>query len=401
MITPQPLSISQVTAHIKRLLERDEILHDVTVQGEISNFTRHSSGHLYFSLKDENSTLTCVCFRGAACKLRFEPRNGMRVVADGNVSVYEKSGRYQLLIRALRPDGEGDLAAALEALKARLELEGLFSPERKRPLPRFPRAIGLITSPTGAAIRDLISIISRRYPLGRIVVIPTVVQGEAAAESIVRSIQYANSLGTLDVLIVGRGGGSLEDLWCFNEEAVARAVFGSRLPVISAVGHETDFSISDFVADVRAATPSAAAELVAPDVLELQRHMSALDRHLREGLRGHIDTARRQLQRVASHPLLQRPGAIVEARALRLDDASVALSTAIRAALEAGHRRLEKAVVGLAAMSPLAVLGRGYAIVRKEADGRVVRSVTEVAAGDRLQVTVGDGEFGALAAEGG
>ena len=401
MITPQPLSISQVTAHIKRLLERDEILHDVTVQGEISNFTRHSSGHLYFSLKDQNSTLTCVCFRGAAGRLRFEPRNGMRVVADGNVSVYEKSGRYQLLIRSLRPDGDGDLAAALEALKAKLDLEGLFAPERKRALPRFPRAIGLITSPTGAAIRDLISIISRRYPLGRIVVIPTVVQGEVGAESIVRSIQYANSLGTLDVLIVGRGGGSLEDLWCFNEEAVARAVFASRLPVISAVGHETDFSICDYVADVRAATPSAAAELVAPDVQELQRHLGALDRHLREGLRGHLERARRQLHRVASHPLLQRPGAIVEARAQRLDEASAALTATIGALLDSGRRRLEKAVVGLTAMSPLAVLSRGYAIVRKDADGRVVRSVTEVAAGEKLRVTVGDGEFGALTADGG
>lgn len=401
MITPQPLSISQVTAHIKRLLERDEILHDVTVQGEVSNFTRHSSGHLYFSLKDQNSTLTCVCFRGAAGRLRFEPRNGMRVVADGNVSVYEKSGRYQLLIRSLRPDGDGDLAAALEALKAKLDLEGLFAPERKRALPRFPRAIGLITSPTGAAIRDLISIISRRYPLGRIVVIPTVVQGEVGAESIVRSIQYANSLGTLDVLIVGRGGGSLEDLWCFNEEAVARAVFASRLPVISAVGHETDFSICDYVADVRAATPSAAAELVAPDVQELQRHLGALDRHLREGLRGHLERARRQLHRVASHPLLQRPGAIVEARAQRLDEASAALTATIGALLDSGRRRLEKAVVGLTAMSPLAVLSRGYAIVRKDADGRVVRSVTEVAAGEKLRVTVGDGEFGALTADGG
>lgn len=401
MITPQPLSISQVTAHIKRLLERDEILHDVTVQGEVSNFTRHSSGHLYFSLKDQNSTLTCVCFRGAAGRLRFEPRNGMRVVADGNVSVYEKSGRYQLLIRSLRPDGDGDLAAALEALKAKLDLEGLFAPERKRALPRFPRAIGLITSPTGAAIRDLISIISRRYPLGRIVVIPTVVQGEVGAESIVRSIQYANSLGTLDVLIVGRGGGSLEDLWCFNEEAVARAVFASRLPVISAVGHETDFSICDYVADVRAATPSAAAELVAPDVQELQRHLGALDRHLREGLRGHLERARRQLHRVASHPLLQRPGAIVEARAQRLDEASAALTATMGALLDSGRRRLEKAVVGLTAMSPLAVLSRGYAIVRKDADGRVVRSVTEVAAGEKLRVTVGDGEFGALTADGG
>ncbi|MHB8996811.1 MAG: exodeoxyribonuclease VII large subunit [Armatimonadota bacterium] len=397
MLTTQPLSVSEVTSHLKRLLERDEILQDVTVRGEISNFTRHSSGHLYFSLKDQDSTIGCVCFRGVASKLRFEAGNGMRVIADGAVSVYEKQGRYQLMVRALRPDGVGDLAAALEKLKAKLEAEGLFAPERKRPLPRFPVGIGLITSPTGAAIRDLISVISRRYPLSRIVVIPTVVQGEAGAGSICAAIRYANTLPNLDVLIVGRGGGSLEDLWCFNEEPVARAIFASRLPVISAVGHESDFSIADLVADIRAATPSAAAELVCPDIIELQRHLEAVGRHLQAGVQGHIARAATRYQAVATQPLLQRPTAFIEARALRVDDASSSMAEAVNRLLRDNRRRLEKASVGLSALSPLSVLGRGYAIVRREADGRVVRSIADAAPQTALTITVADGDLPAVA----
>lgn len=397
LLTAQPLSVSEITGHIKRLLERDEILADVSVRGEISNFTRHSSGHLYFSLKDQDSTLGCVCFRSAAGNVRFEPGNGIRVIAEGSVSLYEKQGRYQLMVRALRPDGVGDLAAALEKLKAKLEAEGLFAPERKRPLPRFPQGIGLITSPTGAAIRDLISVLTRRYPLARIVVIPTIVQGEGGAASISAAIRHANTLPHLDVLIVGRGGGSLEDLWCFNEEAVARAVFASRLPVISAVGHESDFSVCDFVADVRAATPSAAAELVAPDVAELQRHLEALGRHLQSGLYGHLNRHRSRYQALATHPLLQRPTAFVEARAQRVDEAAIGLENAVNRLLSDSHRRLEKATVGLLALSPLSVLGRGYAIVRRDADGKVVRSVCDVATQTELTITVADGDLPAIA----
>jgi exodeoxyribonuclease VII large subunit len=379
------------------LLERDEILHDVTVRGEISNFTRHSSGHLYFSLKDQDSTISCVCFRGSAGKIRFQPGDGMRVIADGGVSLYEKQGRYQLMVQDLRPDGVGALAEALEKLKAKLEAEGLFAPERKRPLPRFPVGIGLITSPTGAAIRDLISVISRRYPLARIAVIPTVVQGEAGAASICAAIRYANTLPSLDVLIVGRGGGSLEDLWCFNEETVARAVFASRLPVISAVGHETDFSVCDFVADVRAATPSAAAELVCPDVAELQRHLEAVGRHLQAGIHGHLARGRSRYQALATHPLLQRPTGYIEARAQRVDEAASDLAEAVNRLLTGGRRRLEKASVGLSALSPLSVLGRGYAIVRREDDRRVVRSTDDAAPQTELTITVADGDFPAVA----
>jgi exodeoxyribonuclease VII large subunit len=397
LLQPQALSVTELTAYLKRLLERDEVLADVSVRGEVSNFTRHSSGHMYFSLKDDAATLSCVCFRNVASRVRFEIGDGLRVLAEGNISVYEKHGRYQLLVRALRPDGVGDLAAAFEALKAKLEQEGLFAPERKRPLPRFPRGIGLITSPTGAAIRDLVSIISRRYPLAHLVIIPTVVQGEAGAASLVASLQQANARDDLDVLIVGRGGGSMEDLWCFNEEAVARAVFASRLPVISAVGHETDTALTDFVADLRAATPSAAAELVVPDAGELQRHLQAVGQHLQSRLLHHVQRDRQRLQRLASHPVLQRPEALIEARLQQLDEAAESLRDHMARQLESRQQRLARAAVGLDALSPLAVLGRGYSITRRAGTGEIVRSVAQVASGDELTVTVADGDLNARA----
>lgn len=396
MLQPQALTVSQLTAHLKRLLERDEILADVSVRGEISNFTRHSSGHLYFSIKDDASTLSCVCFRNTAARVRFGPADGMRIIAEGNVTVYEKAGRYQLLVRAMQPDGVGDLAAAFEALKLKLEQEGLFAPERKRPLPRFPQGIGLITSPTGAAIRDLVSVISRRFPLARIAIIPTVVQGEGGAPSIISSLRFANTRNDLDVLILARGGGSLEDLWCFNEEAVARAVFGSRLPVVSAVGHETDVCLCDFVADLRAPTPSAAAELVAPDAADLQRHLEATGRHLSSRLLHHAQRHRQRLERVLTHPVLQRPAVLLETRLQRLDEASESLRQSVNRIVQTGQQRLEKAMVGLGALSPQAVLNRGYAICRISETGEIVRSVRQVSSSTGLTVTVTDGDIGAV-----
>lgn len=389
------LSVQELTAYIRQLLERDQVLQEVAVCGEISNFTRHLSGHLYFALKDDRATLSCVCFRGAAAGLKFEPQDGQRVIAYGSISVYEKQGRYQLLVRFMRPAGQGDLAAALEALRKQLSEEGLFAPERKRPLPRFPRAIGLITSPTGAAVEDMKRIIGQRYPLARIVVIPTIVQGEAGAPSIVASLQRANRRDDLDVLIVGRGGGSLEDLWCFNDERVARAVFASRLPVISAVGHETDTTICDLVADVRAATPSNAAELVVPDQQDLRRQLQALGRHLAAGLQGQMMRWRQRLERTASHPLLQRPEMILQSWVQRVDTAATGLTDGVQRIVRALEARLDRARVQLEALSPMAVLGRGYAIVRKREDQTVVRQVGQVAPGTALTVTVADGDFGA------
>lgn len=386
------LSVAEVTTHIKRLMDTDELLQDVIVRGEISNFTRASSGHLYFSLKDESSQLSAVCFRGAAAGLKFDPADGDRVVAGGNITVYERGGRYQLLIRFMRPDGVGSLAAALELLKAKLAAEGLFDPSRKRPLPRFPQTVAICTSPTGAAVRDLISILGRRYPLARILLIPTVVQGAEAVPSIVRSLQIAGSLDEVDVVIVGRGGGSIEDLWAFNEEPVARAIFACPKPVVSAVGHETDFTLADFVADVRAATPSMAAEMVVPDRLDLEAGVLAYTRHLRTAMMAVLQQSQARVQQATSHPLLQRPGALLEQQQLRVDEAAATLARGMATRLERHRARLERAGATLQALSPLGVLGRGYSICRRE-DGTVVRRIAQVQAGDSVQVTVSDGDI--------
>jgi len=387
------LSVSEVTAYLKQLLDRDEVLQQVVVRGEISNFTSHRSGHLYFSLKDENSQLSCICFRRDAQSLDFVPEEGMQVVAHGNITVYERAGRYQLIVRFMRPDGAGELAARLEELKAKLAAEGLFDPARKRPLPRFPRAIGLCTSPTGAAIQDMIRIITRRYPRVKIVQFPTVVQGEAATSSIVQSLQAAGCYPGLDVIIVGRGGGSLEDLWAFNEEAVARAIFACPIPVISAVGHETDFTISDYVADARAATPSEAAEMVVPDQRELLANLVVAGQRLRGGLLRRLQRASDQLAAVADRPILRRPQILLEPWQQRFDEATVLLSRNLDAVISERHRRLEKAGTALMALSPTAVLERGYAICRRLRDEAVVSSVTAVQRGEPVRVTVADGNI--------
>ncbi len=355
------LTVGEVTAYVKRLLDRDEVLSDVLVRGEISNLRRPASGHIYFSLKDDQSVMDAVCFRGRAGTLDFEPADGMAVVCGGNVTVYEKQGRYQLVIRFMRPDGMGDLAAALEKLKAQLDAEGLFAAERKRPLPRFPSSIALVTSATGAAVRDMISILTRRYPLARLLLVPTVVQGEDAAGSIVASLRAANDVG-VDLIILGRGGGSLEDLWPFNEEAVARAVFGSRAPTISAVGHETDTVLTDFVADARAATPSHAAEMAVPDTGELHDYLASLTARATRRLGDVLRRDGERLIEVASHPVLQRPGLYIDTRLQQLDDTVEALARAADAYARARRERLERVAARLAGTDPEAVLRRGYAI---------------------------------------
>ena len=386
------LSVREVTTHVKRLLDRDELLSDVLVRGEISNFTRAASGHLYFSLKDDQSQLSAVLFRGAAQGLRFSPKDGDLVVAGGSVTVYERGGRYQLIARFMRPDGAGDLAAALELLKARLEAEGLFDPTRKRPLPRYPRTIAVCTSPTGAAVRDLCSIIGRRYPPAKVIVVPTVVQGDEAPGSIVRALQIAAGLPEVDVIIVGRGGGSMEDLWAFNDEMVARAIYASGKPVVSAVGHETDFTIADFVADVRAATPSMAAELVTPDIQELVAGLESLGGRLRSGLGGQWQRAKARLDRALAHPIFRRPRSLLQERQIRADDAAAGMLRNAQRILERRQARLQKASATLDALSPHAVVGRGYAICRRE-DGSLVRRVGDVDAGDSMTVTVSDGDL--------
>jgi len=354
----QVFSVREVTAYIKRLFDRDEVLQDVIVRGEVSNFRAHRSGHLYFTLKDEEAALECVCFRSVAETLNFEIADGIQLVAAGRITVYEKQGRYQLVATHLRPDGLGALYLAFERLKEKLEGEGLFDVSRKRPLPAFPRCIGLVTSPTGAAVEDMKNILSRRYPLARVIVFPTLVQGEQAPESIVASLAAANAHEDVDVIIVGRGGGSIEDLWAFNDERVARAIFASRKPVVSAVGHETDVTIADLVADLRAPTPSAAAELVVPDAGELLGRIEALARHARTALRERLRRARSELAEILARPPLRSPQIIVEQRAQRLDDAGAAAEAALRRLLERAAHRLRLAAVRLEAHRPHRLLER-------------------------------------------
>lgn len=393
MIEAHILTVAELTTYLKHLLDADELLQQVVVRGEISNYTKHSSGHLYFSLKDEQSQLSCVCFRGTAQTLNFIPENGMQVVTGGNVTVYERAGRYQLIVRFMRPDGLGDLHVKLEALKAKLDAEGLFDISRKRPLPRFPKTIAICTSPTGAAVQDLTSIISRRYPLTRMLLFPTIVQGEDAAPSIIRSLRAAGDCEDIDVIIVGRGGGSLEDLWAFNEEAVARAIFASPKPVISAVGHETDFTIADFVADVRAATPSAAAQIVVPDGQEFLRQLQVTGQQLKASILSNLQVRREGLEHLQQRPVLVRPQMLIEPWQQRVDEAGVQIQRHLDGLIQVLRSHFEKSAVALAALGPMSVLRRGYAICRRERDGAVVASVRAVQPGEDMEVTVTDGDI--------
>ncbi len=385
------LTVSQLTTYVKQLVERDEVLQQVLVRGEIANFTRHSSGHLYFTLRDADSQLNCVFFRGEALGLTFEPQDGMSVVAAGSITVYARRGQYQLVVRFMRPDGLGDLQARFEALKAQLEAEGLFEASRKRPLPRFPRCIALCTSPTGAAVRDLTTIISRRYPLARMIVFPTIVQGEAAPASLVASLREADNHPDVDVIVVGRGGGSLEDLWAFNEESVARAVFACRKPVVSAVGHEVDVTICDLVADLRAATPSAAAELVVPDRAELLSNLRLQGRRLQAALARRLQAARESLQRLASRVPLRDPRRLLQPWQQRVDESGEALATSARRWLRRCREQTERLAEQLAALGPMSVLQRGYAIVQRPDDGTVVRRPAQAPVGTPVAITVAEG----------
>ncbi len=388
-------TVSEITAYVKRLIEQDELLAEVAVRGEISNFTRHGSGHLYFSLKDEGSQLSAVCFKGNALRLGFEPEAGQRVIARGAINVYEPRGAYQLMVRSMQPDGEGELAVALVKLRAKLEAEGLFEPERKRALPRFPRRIALITSTSGAAVRDLVSVISRRYPPAEILIVPTLVQGEGAPESIIRSLALVGGLGDVDLVIAGRGGGSLEDLWGFNDERVVRAIFACPVPVISAVGHETDFTLADEVADLRAPTPSAAAELAVPDVRELTLELEGHAARARNALLSSTQSLRVEINALLERPVLMRPQAMVEPLLQRADEANDRVPRAVDAAIERSGARLDTAAGTLRALDPTRVLDRGYAIARlATGDRQVVRSVSQAAADAALTITVADGQFG-------
>ncbi|MEC0230917.1 exodeoxyribonuclease VII large subunit [Paenibacillus alba] len=433
------LSVKELNRYIKLLLEGDSRLQDVWVRGEISNFTHHSSGHMYFTIKDAEGRLKSIMFASHNQKLGFIPKEGTKVIARGNISVYERDGAYQFYVTAMQPDGIGSLYLAFEQLKKKLEGEGLFAAERKKPIPRFPRAIGVITSPTGAAIRDVIITLQRRFPSVQILLYPVLVQGAQAGPSIVKAIEAMNRLGEADVLIVGRGGGSLEELWAFNEEIVARAISASAIPVISAVGHETDFTIADFVADLRAPTPTAAAELAVPNHLELKQQLAQQSQRLHYGLLQQLRRKQERLERAKRSPFLtnprrqllmqpaerldrlaeqlgyrmrQRVSKLAERhmkleRSLssfnpteqavsakrRLDTAGRQMSTAMQTLLRTKKQEWQSSVRHLDALSPLKVMQRGYSLTYDDQDQQLIRSVSQVKVGDTVRIRLKDGRL--------
>lgn len=374
--TDHLLTVSALTAEIKALLE--DGLPPVWLTGEISNFKHHTSGHFYFSLKDSEAQIPCVMWAGRNRYLRFAPRDGMQVIIQGKVTVYEKRGYYQLEVWTMQPAGVGALQLAFERLKLRLHGEGLFEADHKVELPAFPQRVGIVTSPTGAALRDLVSVLRRRWPPIEIILRPVRVQGEGAAEEIALALQEFNAYGDVEVIIVGRGGGSLEDLWPFNEEIVARAIYASELPVVSAVGHEIDFSISDFVADLRAPTPSAAAELVVPDADEVSRHLWQQLQRGHFALQRQLQAQRERLRRIAASYGLRRPVDLIHQRSQELDESHRQMLRSFELLLERRRRDLETAYQRLQALSHASILQRGFALVFKEEDGALVRQAGQL-----------------------
>lgn len=385
-------SVSELTAYVRELFELDYRLQALTVTGEISNFTRARSGHLYFTLKDERAQLKCVMWRSSAGRLRFRPEDGDAVVARGNISVYEAGGVYQLYVDTLEPAGRGDLALAFEQLKERLEAEGLFAAERKKAVPPFPRKLGIVTSADAAALRDILNVLQRRCAFVQVLIAPALVQGRDAPAQLVRALQWLDGRDDVDTIIIARGGGSMEDLWAFNDEGLARALYQARHPVICGVGHETDFTIADFVADVRAPTPSAAAELAVPDIGELVPHLQGLEAALRAQMARLLQERQWQVDNLLRSLRHLGPQARLAGSRQQVDILSVRLEQALNRRLERDEGRLALLRAQLHAVGPLATLARGYAIVR-HADGRLVRSKNQVTANQRLQVQVADGEF--------
>lgn len=432
----QVISIGTLTKYIKQRLESDGMLQDVWIQGEVSNFIHHSSGHMYYTLKDRESKVKCIMFARANQRLTFVPKEGMKVLARGSVSVYDRDGNVQFYVTEMQPDGIGSLYLAFEQLKKKLESEGLFSPQRKRAIPVFPRAVGVITSPTGAAVRDVMTTLNRRFPSIPVLLIPAQVQGELAAPSIVKAIEKMNEMPEIDTIIVGRGGGSLEELWAFNEEVVARAIAQSRIPVISAVGHETDFTIADFVSDLRAPTPTAAAELAVPNRIELMEQLKHLQSRMKQALRKDVQVNRQRLDVVLRNPIFLQPLRMLDTPFQKLDrlneqlvgrmekvlnrstdrlsrnltrfqqhnpkhsvsrasDRHMSLSARLLKAIERQtankQNQFTTLVRQLDALSPLKVMSRGYSLTYDEKSEYLIKSVEQVNMGDILKVQLSDG----------
>lgn len=385
----QPISVTQLTQYIKLLLDRDEVLSQVCVRGELSNYKIHSSGHHYFTLKDEGAVISCVMFRSDAARLRFRPESGMKVILAGRISLFPKSGQYQIYVSHMQPDGAGELAVAFEQLKRSLQAQGYFAAEYKKPLPRFPKTVALVTSPTGAAVRDMIRILGRRWPQAQVLVCPVRVQGEGAAEEIAAMLRLVDENRLADVIITGRGGGSLEDLWAFNEELVAQAIFRCQTPVISAVGHEPDVTISDFVADVRAATPSNAAELAVCDQAELRAGLMQLKQRLERAQTRRLELLAQRLRRLAERPVLRSPENYLQQRELHLELLRQRLEHGGNNLLQKKQKQFAALSARLDALSPLKVLARGYAVATKE--GQVLHSVEQLSPGETVRLRLSDG----------
>ena len=391
----QVLSITQVNEYIQSIMDRDSLLAGIAVKGEISNYKVYPSGHHYFTLKDENAALKCVMFRGNASRLRFRPDNGMKIIAMGKISVYPRDGAYQLYCTAMALEGVGDLHTAFEQLKAKLNAQGLFDPAHKKPLPKFPGTIGIITSPAGAAIHDMLRILKKRYPLTNVRLLPVRVQGTEAPAEIAAAISYANYHKLADLLIVGRGGGSIEDLWAFNDEQVAWAIYRSEIPVISAVGHEPDVTISDYVADLRAATPSNAAELAVPDEQALRQAMDSMASAMETAILRQLKNARRQLQTLRSASALQSPTRYISQKRDGLALQKTRLLSAQQKSVSIKRQQFISLTATLDAISPLKVLTRGYAFV-SDKNGSVVKSVSQLQISDTIDVRLNDGNVHAI-----
>ena len=391
---PTIYSITQINAYIQGRMNEDPMLAQVAVRGEISNYKLYPSGHHYFTLKDEQSALKCVMFKGNAMSLRFRPASGMKVIALGRISVYPRDGQYQLYVSSMAMDGIGDLYAAFEALKKKLSQQGLFDPAKKKPIPKYPQTIGIVTSSAGAAVHDILRILRRRYPLCSVRLLPVRVQGAEAPEEIVSAIRYANAHDLADLLIVGRGGGSIEDLWAFNDERVAYAIYESHIPIISAVGHEPDVTIADYVADLRAATPSNGAELAVPDREALAQNLDAFSAAMTGALNRQLRLASQRLEGLAASSALRSPTGYLDRRGKDLQLLQEKLLAAQNRELSKAQQKYVANVAKLDAMSPLKVLSRGYAMAQKDT-GELIRSVKQTTTGESIVVSLADGKLNA------
>ena len=391
---PTIYSITQINAYIQGRMNEDPMLAQVAVRGEISNYKLYPSGHHYFTLKDEQSALKCVMFKGNAMSLRFRPASGMKVIALGRISVYPRDGQYQLYVSSMAMDGIGDLYAAFEALKKKLSQQGLFDPAKKKPIPKYPQTIGIVTSSAGAAVHDILRILRRRYPLCSVRLLPVRVQGAEAPEEIASAIRYANAHDLADLLIVGRGGGSIEDLWAFNDERVAYAIYESHIPIISAVGHEPDVTIADYVADLRAATPSNGAELAVPDREALAQNLDAFSAAMTGALNRQLRLASQRLEGLAASSALRSPTGYLDRREKDLGLLKEKLLAAQNRELSKAQQKYVANVAKLDAMSPLKVLSRGYAMAQKET-GELIRSVKQTTTGESIVVSLADGKLNA------